>query len=66
MGMSKAIKKALAESGFIKVVRCKNCYWWTRHILSNDGTCHFYGFNPPSEFYCGSGETKKQVEERIN
>lgn len=40
----------------VKVVRCRDCKWWTKQKDSVQGRCGMYGRYPTGAWYCANGE----------
>lgn len=43
---------------YVKIVRCKDCKWWTKQEASLQGRCDAYGMYPTGEWYCAMGERR--------
>ena len=44
----------------VKVVRCRNCRWWTKEKDSRQGRCGMYGRYPTGAWYCANGERREE------
>lgn len=50
----RAIENA-PEEDVAKIVRCKDCEWWTKQEYSAQGRCALMGIYPTGAWYCGNG-----------
>lgn len=41
-----------------EIVRCRECYWWTRQEDSLQGRCALMQSYPTGEWYCGNAREK--------
>ena len=55
-------EEAIPE-GYVKVVRCKDCYWWTKQGIQ--GFCEIMRMYPTGKWYCANGVTEKDYLTRI-
>lgn len=44
----------------VKVVRCRDCRWWTKQKDSVQGRCGMYGRYPTGAWYCANGERREE------
>ena len=51
-------------TGGKRLVRCKDCKWWTKQEASLQGRCDAYGMYPTGEWYCARGERKDDEDLR--
>ena len=42
----------------VRVVRCKDCEYWTKQVDSLQGRCALGGHYPTGYWYCANGERK--------
>lgn len=40
------------------VVRCRDCYWWTKQKASLQGRCALLGISPTGAWFCANGQKK--------
>lgn len=45
------------------VLRCKDCYWWTKQSDSLQGRCALFGMYPTGEWYCANARKPNPEEE---
>lgn len=48
---------------FVKVVRCKDCEWWSKQKDSLQGRCGLSGTYPTGNWYCANGKRKEETDE---
>lgn len=41
---------------YVKVVRCKDCRWWTKQENTLQGRCALNGSYPTGSWFCANGE----------
>ncbi len=46
---------------FIKVIRCKDCKWWSKEKDSLQGRCALLQMYPTGEWYCANAERKENA-----
>jgi hypothetical protein len=42
-----------------EVLKCKDCYWWTKQSDSLQGRCDRYGFYPTGYWYCAAARERR-------
>ena len=47
------------DENVVKVVRCKDCKWWSKHEDSLQGLCALSKNSPTGYWYCANGERKE-------
>ena len=55
-----ACLKCLPSADAIKVVRCKDCEWWTKQQDSAQGRCALLQIYPTGAWYCGNGRRTEE------
>ena len=43
-----------------EVLKCKDCYWWTKQSDSLQGRCDRYGFYPTGYWYCAAARGRRE------
>ena len=52
-----ALSEEIEKAGYVKVVRCKDCKYWTD---KNGGFCDIWAYYISNEeFFCGLGERRE-------
>lgn len=54
----KALRIAIEALQQPEIVRCRECYWWTRQEDSLQGRCALMQSYPTGEWYCGNAREK--------
>ena len=47
-----------------KVIRCRDCDFWTKQKDSLQGRCALWGVYPTGNWFCGNAERKAKHDER--
>ena len=45
-----------------KLIRCRDCYWWTKQEASLQGRCALTGTYPTGAFFCGNARKRGEVD----
>ena len=45
-----------------EIIRCKDCYWWTKQEDSLQGRCDRYGMYPTGYWYCAAARERRENE----
>ena len=48
------------EANWVRVVRCKDCDWWTKQEDSLQGRCDRYGVYPTGYWYCAAARERRK------
>ena len=59
-----AYKDAEERGELVRVVHCRECYWWDKQADSAQGRCALSGSYPTGNWYCANGtplEEKRNV-----
>ena len=48
------------EANWVRVVRCKDCDWWTKQEDSLQGRCARYGMYPTGYWYCAAARERQE------
>lgn len=43
-----------------EIIRCKECYWWTKQEDSLQGRCDRYGMYPTGYWYCAAARERRE------
>lgn len=46
----------------VKVVRCKDCKWWTKQSDSPQGRCELFHHYPTGGWYCANGRRENEAD----